>query len=246
MTSSPRNVLVTGAAGGLGSAMAKRLVADGYGVILSDRHSCADVIDALGTSGKRVWDFPCDLSDRREIDALLRRISREIGGIDILINNAAALGPCLYQDLSLDRLDLFFSVNVMAAFQLSQGLAPGMAERKWGRIINIVSSSAWGPYPGFTAYVSSKMALVGMTRCLAVELGDSGVTVNAITPALTWHDQFKSALPESVWEDQRQRQAIHRTATPEDLVGGIAFLCSDDSAFMTAQTLFLDGGAVIV
>lgn len=241
-----RKILLTGAAGGLGEAMAERLVAEGYDLILSDLLSCSELAERVGAPGRQIWNFPCDLSDQSQIQSLLGRVEAEVGHIDILINNAAVLGPALYRDLSLERLEIFFKVNVLAAFQLAQHLAPAMADRGWGRIINVVSGSAWAPPPGFSAYVSSKMALIGLTRCLAVELGDHGVTVNAITPALTRHDKFKSVLPEAVWEGQRQRQAIHRTGTPADFVGGVSFLCSDDSAFMTAQTLFMDGGGVLL
>jgi NAD(P)-dependent dehydrogenase (short-subunit alcohol dehydrogenase family) len=137
------------------------------------------------------------------------------------------------------------AVNTEASFFLAQGFAPGMIERRWGRIINLASSSAWSPPPGFTGYITSKMANVGMTRALARELGDHGITVNTIAPGLTRTDAAAAEVPEFIWDKVKEQQLIHRAGEPRDLTGALSFLCSDDAAFVTGQTYHVDGGAVL-
>jgi NAD(P)-dependent dehydrogenase (short-subunit alcohol dehydrogenase family) len=155
------------------------------------------------------------------------------------------------QPMPFDRLDLealrrYERVNIEAAFLLIKGCWPQMRQNGWGRILNMVSGSAWTPPAGFTGYVMTKMALIGLTRQLANEFGGDGVTVNALTPALTRHFNSGDALPASLYAAIAQRQAIKRSATPEDIVGAISFLVSDDAAFMTGQTLSCDGGMLLL
>lgn len=116
----------------------------------------------------------------------------------------------------------------------------------FGRVVNIVSGSPWAPPPGFTGYVTSKMAMIGMTRTLAVEYGRHGITVNAMTPGLTLHDNNRGSLPDAMFDAIVQRQAIPRPPTPEDVVGTLSYLLSQDAAFVTGQTLVADGGMLFL
>jgi NAD(P)-dependent dehydrogenase (short-subunit alcohol dehydrogenase family) len=238
-----RTVLLTGASGILGSEIARRLAADGFRLILTDLADPAGL--ALELGGSVIDHQPCDLLSVETVDRFTTGLLAK-HQIDILINNAAIQTQYSLNDFSADTLRLFNRVNVEAAFQLSKAVSAGMAERKWGRIVNLVSGQGWRPVPGFIGYVTSKMGLVGLTRALAFALADDGITVNGITPSATQTPANKDVLPEAVWAGVRERQAIHRSATSDDLVGVIAFLLSDDARFITGQTLFADGGGTIV
>ncbi len=237
-------VLLTGAAGGLGKAIAARLLRDGFRLLLTDAVSLDSFAADIGADPHRIWHCTCDLSDSAAVRALSVDAAAAFGRIDCLVNNAALMTPVPFADISLEFFQRVERVNVEAPLLLAQALAPYLGADGRGRIVNIVSGSAWFPPKGFLSYITSKMALIGMTRALAVELGDQRITVNAISPGLTRHAGNANDLPDAIWEGIRSRQAIPDLATPEDIVGAISFLLSRDSQFMTGQTMFCDGGTV--
>lgn len=241
-----RTALITGAAGGLGQAFARRLAADGCALILTDLQSCDAIELELRDAGATVWSSPCDLADEEAVTCLIEWTQALDLTVDILINNAADQRLAVLEELTPVQLGRTLRTNVQAPFQLAKALSSGMAARGWGRIVNIVSGSPWSAPPGFIAYATSKMALIGLTKTLAMELGASGVTVNAVSPALTAHPANADVLPPEVWESQRLMQAIKRTAQPEDVVGLVTFLCGDDAAFVTGQTMFANGGGLML
>jgi 3-oxoacyl-[acyl-carrier protein] reductase/(S)-1-phenylethanol dehydrogenase len=240
----PRTVLITGAVGGIGRALARGFAAAGHRLVLTDLVDCGTVATEESLGNAVVHSAACDLEDvaalQRFTDAVLA-----VTRVDVLVNNAAHQQPIALDALDVDDLRRFHRINVEAPFQLSKACWGGMRTRGWGRIVNIVSGSAWMPPPAFLGYVTSKMGLVGLTRALAAELGDHGITVNGVTPSLTRHARNADALPEAMWEAMAQRQAIKRPATPEDLVGAVMFLASEEARFITGQTLFADGGLVM-
>lgn len=241
MTSTHRLALVTGGAVGLGRAFAQRLAADGFAVAVADRD---DASETVGLIGDAAVAYRCDVSDPDAVSALHAAVSERQGDVDVLVNNAGIYPLITWSDMTFEQWRRVQAVNLDSAFLMTKAFVPAMVRHGWGRVINLTSGSGWIPSVDFSAYVTSKLALVGYTRGLAIEVGDSGVTVNAIAPSLV-RTPGVLTTEHSQWLDEiAQMQAIRRPQEPEDLVGTVSYLASDDSAFMTGQTLSVDGGYV--
>lgn len=241
-TTSARVAVLTGAAGGLGQAFAHALAASGHHLILTDLTPDTELAQTINAQGGHAVTLACDLSDPEAISTFVSQALTTWGRVDVLVNNAAFMPILPSHTISPQLWRQILAVNVDAPFLLAQALVPGMAERGWGRIVNLASSSVWGPPPGFTAYSTSKMGVIGLTRGLASELGSQGITVNAISPGLTRTRGSTAALPQQAFDSVRARQFIPRTEEPADLVGALGFLVSDAAAFITGQVINVDGG----
>jgi 3-oxoacyl-[acyl-carrier protein] reductase/(S)-1-phenylethanol dehydrogenase len=237
-----RVALVTGAAGGLGHAFARRLAASGHTLILTDRVPCEALVAQIEAAGGAAHALACDLADSADVQRFAAAALGVAGRVDVLVNNAAFMPHAPLPSIGAALWRQVMAVNVDAPFLLAQACAVGMAERRWGRIVNLASSTVWGPPPGMAAYASSKMGVIGLTRALAAELGAQGITVNAISPGLTRHAGSAANIPPEAFDGVRARQFIPRTEEPHDLTGALAFLVSDDAAFITGQVLNVDGG----
>jgi NAD(P)-dependent dehydrogenase (short-subunit alcohol dehydrogenase family) len=249
-----RVAVISGSAGGLGQACAVRLAEDGADVVIADRLSGAETARLIAALGRRAMVVECDVTAPNEVAKLGERVNQEFGRCDILLNNAGMYTNVPLLDLTYETWRRYMSLNLDAAFLLAKTFAPGMMQRRWGRIINMASNSFHlaGP-PGLMAYVATKGGLIGLTRGLANECGEFGVTVNALAPGPTITAKMEQTFYAQAGTNERaafdafmasiaQNQTIKRPATPSDVVGSLSFLASDDAAFVTGQTLNVDGG----
>jgi NAD(P)-dependent dehydrogenase (short-subunit alcohol dehydrogenase family) len=243
--------VITGAAGGIGQAFAKRLAEDGVHVAIADLQDATATVKLVEAAGRKAFAVKCDVSEPQAVTTMANAVKKEFGRADIVVNCCGIFPQKAFVDMTYDDWRKVMAVNLDSAFLVSSAFAPGMIERKWGRIVNMASSTLGSVTTGFAHYVASKGGIVGFTRALAGDLAPYGITVNAIAPGLTRSPGtlvrtpragFKSMDEE--FEAVAQLQAIKRVEVPEDLVGAVSFLTSDDSAFMTGQTLSVDGGRV--
>lgn len=230
-----RVAIVTGAARGIGAAIAERLVADGL------RVASLDVLQPA-VSRPGILDLFCDLTNATQVKSAVDRVRAELGPAMVLVHCAAYQVIAPFDELDPVAWRRTFSVNVDGAFHLIQASLPDMRAAEWGRVVVITSSSQFTPPPHMTHYIASKGALTGMVRALATELGPHGITVNAVAPGLTATEHAVEDVPAEHFDLVLSRQAIKRTGQPQDIAGVVAFAVSDDASFMTGQTLLVDGG----
>jgi NAD(P)-dependent dehydrogenase (short-subunit alcohol dehydrogenase family) len=244
MSHSPRVAVVTGAAAGIGRAYAERLAGDGFAVAAVDLAAPDDTVKAITAAGGSADGFAADVTDPRAVDECVAAISSTSGPPAVLVNNVGTYPVTKWDELTLEEFRRVLSVNLESAFLLCKACIPSMRAADWGRIVNVTSRTFWLPVADMAAYLASKGAVIGLTRALATELGAHNITVNAVAPGLTRTATMENMTADAVFEMTRNMQVIKRTQEPDDLVGIVSFLASDDSAFMTGQTLMVDGGLV--
>ena len=231
-----KSLLITGGARGLGRAFAEAAVKAGAEVVI------ADVLDATGVAKDIGATFlPLDLSSPASIETASRKITR----LDGLVNNAAITnsGGRTLEELDVETWDRVMNVNVRGTWLMTKACLPALRKAK-GRIVNVASDTAMWGAPKLLAYISSKGALIAMTRGMARELGPEGINVNAIAPGLT-EVEATEYVPAERHRHYAQGRALKRAQQAEDACGAVLFLLSDDAAFMTGQTLAVDGGFVM-
>jgi NAD(P)-dependent dehydrogenase (short-subunit alcohol dehydrogenase family) len=247
-----KTALITGAGQGLGFAFANRLAADGADIIIADIAKADAAAAQIRKLGVRAVGVAVDVSKEDEVARAVAAGLKEMGRIDILINNAAFFatmthGP--FEHIGVEEWTRMMNVNVLGTYLFCRAVVPQMrGQGSGGRIINMASGTALKGVPGSLHYVTSKGAIIAFTRSLARELGKDNITVNAIAPGLTLSDGVvqRGDLNEERLGMQRRTRAIQRDEKPEDLVGAASFLASDDAAFMTGQTLAVDGGSAMI
>ena len=240
--------VITGGAAGIGFAYARRFLAEGARVVITDIADPAPAANTLG-AGDRVLARQADVTDAAAIRALAEAAVARFGRIDVLVNNAAVfatLHPQPFDEIPEAEWARVMAVNVTGVWNAVRAVVPTMRAQGGGRIVNVASAIVAKGTALLLHYVTSKGAVVAMTRALARELGPSGITVNAVAPGLILSDtvQANPAITEFQADAVMRARSLKRDAFPEDVEGAVMFLASDESAFMSGQTLIVDGGSV--
>jgi 3-oxoacyl-[acyl-carrier protein] reductase len=248
--------IVTGAGGGIGYEYAKRFLGEGAKVAIAeiDEDRCGSVCEELSALGD-VEPVPTDIADEASVQAGVDAVKARFGSVDVLVNNAAIYGNLDVGDQSLDYLKQVFDVNLHGQWLMARAVAPFMVDQGRGSIVNVASIAAYLHQinafdPEFNgvgnyAYAQSKWGVIGLTRHLAGQLGQFGVTVNCIAPGLTMTEATKNVVPDFAQPFFEQLSPMKRNVQPDQLTGAALFFASDDAALVNGQILCVDGGTVM-
>ena len=237
-----RTAVVTGGSTGIGQETARRLAAEGADIAVADIDPADETRDLVAETGRRFFSDKVDVSDEDAIHGFAARVRREFGAVDILVNNAAVVLLADFDHVTFDEWRRTFAVNVDGPFLAAKAFLTDLKESGAGRIINITSASYWTPPPPFVSYVSAKGALNGFTSVLAANLAAHDITVNGVAASLVRTATAAEKTSEVFFEQTVRRQNIKRVQLPADVSGVVAFLASDDAAFITGQIVVADGG----
>lgn len=238
-----KTALVTGGSRGIGKAICQALSNNGYSVVvnyLSSKREAEELADSL-TGGIAI---KCDVSREEEVKEMIAKTEAQLGGIDLLVNNAGIAWQGLITDMTSSEFDRLYEVNLKGVFLPTRAVLPGMVQRKYGRIISI--SSIWGITGASceVAYSAMKAGVIGFTKALAKEVAPSKITVNCVAPGVTATDMCKSLSPETM-EELREETPLGIIGSPEDTASAVLYLASEQAHFITGQVLSPNGGMVI-
>ncbi len=239
-----KTALVTGATGGIGGAIARALHARGATVTLSGTR--AEALEALKTElGERVFAIAARMDDPAAIEALVKQADAAMGRIDILVNNAGITHDMLALRLKDEDWQKVIDVNLTGSFRLSRACLRGMMRKRFGRIVNITSVVGVTGNAGQANYAASKAGLIGMAKSLAQEVGSRGITVNCVAPGF-----IATPMTDVLTDDQKKgilaRVPADRLGTPEEIAAAVVYLASDEAAYVTGQTLHVNGGMAMI
>ena len=230
-----RTVLVTAAAGsGIGSATARKCLEEGARVVISDKHErrLAETAAELGVPG-----IPCDVTDEASVQELFRRAAAELGGIDVLVNNAGLGGTAELHEMSDEQWSIVLDVTLNGTMRCTRAALRHMYERGRGTIVNNASVLGWRAQSGQAHYAAAKAGVMALTRCAAIEAAPRGVRINAVSPSLAMHANLAKVTSDELLAELTQREAFGRWAEPWEIANVIVFLASDYSSYMTGEVV---------
>lgn len=241
---SGKTALVTGASGGIGAAIARALAGQGARVALSGTR--VEALEGLAAElGGGAVVVPANLADAESVEKLAKDAEAALGQLDILVNNAGLTRDGLAMRMKDEDWNLVLDVNLTAAFRLSRAAMKGMMKRRWGRIVGITSIVGATGNPGQANYAASKAGMVGMSKALAQELASRGITVNCVAPGF-----IATAMTDALSEDQKGQLSgkipAGRLGSPEDIAAAVVYLASEEAAYVTGQTLHVNGGMAMI
>ena len=241
-----RVAVVSGAASGIGRAAAKRLAAEGAKIEILDIKDPSDTVNEIRAAGGEANAQICDVTKEDQIAEAVKAIGRRHERVDILVNNAGILsGRTPWHQLTYEELNRFVQINYLGYFNVSKAVYPLLKNSRHGRVINVASRTYFLANPGQMAYVAAKGAVMGMTRVMAKELGEEGITVNAVAPGMVATPGTEAHSNEEAFNRVMMNQAIKKRVTPEHFAGLIAFMASDDAEMITGQMILCDGGGYL-
>lgn len=239
-----KNVLITGASGGIGGEIAKAMHAAGATLTLSGTRE-APLQELAAELGERVHVITCNLSDNEAVEGLPKAAAAAMGSVDILVNNAGITKDQLFMRMSDDDWDQVINVNLSSTMRLCRGVIRGMMKARFGRIINISSVVGTTGNPGQANYVASKAGMVGMSKAIAQEVASRGITVNCVAPGF-----IATAMTDKLNDDQKNtilaKIPAGQMGSPKDIAAAVLYLASDEAGYVTGTTLHVNGGMVMV
>ncbi|WP_263359806.1 SDR family NAD(P)-dependent oxidoreductase [Acidicapsa ligni] len=240
-----RVVVITGAAGGIGSVLVRRFLANGDAVFAIDVNlEGLGALDGIHRSNRRYASITADITEAASIQAITTAIREHFEEVNILINCAGFYPVVPFEQMQLDDWQKVIAINLTGTFSMCHSLLPMMKAKGWGRIINFSSASIFEGVAGQTHYVAAKAGVVGLSRSLAMEVGQYGITVNCVAPGLTLTPPVLRDLPQELIAEQPKLRALKRDEQADDLAGAVFFLASPEADFMSGQLLNVDGGKI--
>jgi 3-oxoacyl-[acyl-carrier protein] reductase/2-hydroxycyclohexanecarboxyl-CoA dehydrogenase len=237
--------IVTGSGRGLGKGIAQKLAQEGAIVVISDMDAAltAATADEIIKAGGQAVPFVSNIADRKSVDELFAFVVGQYGKVDIVVNNAGINRDAMLHKMTIEQWDQVIAVNLTGTFHMTQNAANQMRDQEFGRIINIASAS-WLGNLGQANYAASKAGVVGLTKTAARELAKKNVTVNAICPGFIETDMTRG-VPEKVWDIMVGKIPMGRAGQPTDVANLVAFLASDEAAYITAEVINVGGGMIL-
>jgi 3-oxoacyl-[acyl-carrier protein] reductase len=235
-----KNVLITGATGGIGSSILEIFYKNGFNIIASGTNE-DKLMNLKSKYSERVLTIKCDLSDEDQINHLVSQAQSSCDSIDILINNAGITNDNVFLRMQKDQWDDVINVNLNSNFLLTKLVLKGMIKKRWGRIVNITSVVAKMGNAGQANYVASKSAIEGLSRTLAQEVASRNITINCVAPGFIDTDILSTIEPEKL-TDMSKNIPVGRIGTPEDVSNTVFFLSSEESSYITGQVIHVNGG----
>ncbi|MDR3566328.1 MAG: 3-oxoacyl-ACP reductase FabG [Negativicutes bacterium] len=238
--------VITGAARGIGAAIARKLYVEGCRIVVLDINEAAALActQAIDPGGSRSLALSCDVSSKDSVSQAIAKVIEKFETVDILVNNAGITMDAMIHKMSLEQWQKVVDVNLTGTFLMTSAVVPYMREKKQGRIINISSTSAYGNI-GQSNYAATKAGVIGLTKTLAKELGRYSITVNAIEPGVIETDMLKD-VPQSIKDGWLKVMPLARMGQPEDIANAVCFFATDEASFITGVELPVCGGFIII